>query len=46
MELRIRVTKSATGSVKLILSPPFPVRSGLVFSGPQNLRECCGYIGA
>src|ERR1700760_4267554 len=32
MELRIRVTKSATGSVKLILSPPFPVRSGLVFS--------------
>src|SRR5271163_1735462 len=29
MELRMRVTKSATGSVKLILSPPFPVRSGL-----------------
>src|SRR5580698_9027433 len=26
MELRIRVTKSATGSVKLILSPPLPVR--------------------
>src|ERR1700679_3061589 len=28
MELRMRVTKSATGSVKLILSPPLPVRSG------------------
>src|ERR1700692_4368681 len=46
MELRIRVTKSATGSVKLILSPPLPVRSGLGYPGPQNLRECCGYIGA
>src|ERR1700761_6826947 len=30
MELRMRVTKSATGSVKLILSPPLPVRSGVL----------------
>src|SRR5271154_6898756 len=30
MELRMRVTKSATGSVKLILSPPLPVRCGLL----------------
>src|ERR1700677_2134736 len=28
IELRMRVTKSATGSVKLILSPSLPVRSG------------------
>src|SRR5450631_1176175 len=36
MELRIRVTKSATGSVKLILSPPLPVRSGLVLSRTEE----------
>src|SRR5579883_2996401 len=33
--LRRRVRKSATGSVKLIVSPSSPVRSGF----PENLRE-------
>src|ERR1700722_4377017 len=45
MELRMRVTKSATGSVKLILSPPLPVRSGLIGPRPQNQRECSCYTG-
>src|SRR5271168_3067010 len=39
MELRMRVTKSATGSVKLILSPSLPVRSG--YASLENQRECC-----
>src|ERR1700733_8555973 len=40
MELRIRVRKSATGSVKLIVSPSFPVRSAYPAPPAENQREC------
>jgi hypothetical protein len=39
MELRMRVTKSATGSVKLILSPPLPGRSGRDHYLPAGLNH-------
>src|SRR5258708_39007185 len=37
MELRMRVTQSATGAVKLCLSPPLPVRSGFAAAEPAGM---------
>src|SRR5258708_37443759 len=39
MELRMRVRKSATGSVRFIHSPSSPVRSNVCLT-PKNLRGC------
>src|SRR5580692_11237545 len=44
MELRMRVRKSATGSVRFIHSPSFPVRSASGHNS-ENQRKCCDLQG-